>query len=616
MRQNSKKIFSELQVKETSFLSESADIAPDENSFVQKRETLFRKSSQPSVPFEGLNNTGDVGNLMSQDVSCSNLSVVDPLCSAVPCSISSVNTNGPSAQNQFVVEETPDEVDPKTSDLNSCEKQDMPAVPKAGSQASVQRQLTSLKTFSTLLPKYDANLGSKSIFRYQSLPSKCNEEYIFLEHNMGCIQSPEKRWSKGTEPLWAASKHFVDRDNKCSRNTATMENPLEGTTWNTTSSEDEQNEAQLQFQPLEESRSPIMLNRKRHCCLGTSKLLIDSSSEKENPKETREPEAINSLHQNSSSENIQSDCHNPLETQFPAKKRVHFSKVDTEIQQNNGIEGQQSVGSTRRASKRSKSSSTKLDSRTYDLKSYFTTQIKQKLIFDGIKFLLTGFSAQKEKEIERLVQQNGGIVLDIPPPSWIKRGSKSNFQQLPVVLCTKKLKTTKFLYGCAVNAFILGVKWLTDSLAAGSVLSPTKYLIIPMHADLTLMRIAKPVRLGSHIFDSVGIMLHGKHSFCAKFTILFKHGGGQAFKTLQWLVRSLDNQKISVGAIIAEDENKVSRHLRHCAYERKISVTSVSWIIKCLQSRKLLPFTQSNRNPLSTVKVPEIPVSLDWSQEI
>lgn len=37
-----------------------------------------------------------------------------------------------------------------------------------------------------------------------------------------------------------------------------------------------------------------------------------------------------------------------------------------------------------------------------------------------------------------------------------------------------QLQTTKFLYGCAVNAPILKVKWLADSVAAGSVVPPEK----------------------------------------------------------------------------------------------------------------------------------------------
>ena len=42
------------------------------------------------------------------------------------------------------------------------------------------------------------------------------------------------------------------------------------------------------------------------------------------------------------------------------------------------------------------------------------------------------------------------------------------------------------------------------------------------------------------------------------------------FKTLHWLVNSLDKKQIYVGAIVTEDENMASRHLRQCASERQI----------------------------------------------
>lgn len=42
------------------------------------------------------------------------------------------------------------------------------------------------------------------------------------------------------------------------------------------------------------------------------------------------------------------------------------------------------------------------------------------------------------------------------------------------------------------------------------------------------------------------------------------------FKTLQWLVRSTDEQRTSVGVIVIEDKATISRHLKHCALERAI----------------------------------------------
>lgn len=162
---------------------------------------------------------------------------------------------------------------------------------------------------------------------------------------------------------------------------------------------------------------------------------------------------------------------------------------------------------------------------------------------------------------------------------------------------------------------------------------------------------------------------------CFCLLLVTQHGGGHVFKTLQWLVRSLDTEKISVGAIIAEDKIRASRHLRHCASEHKIPMMvsaycydskldrsatksfeirefparernnlfwfpstfispstlisasiserygfilmqSASWIINSLHVGKLLPFTDNHSPTFSTVKVPEIWVSIEFSEEI
>lgn len=68
-------------------------------------------------------------------------------------------------------------------------------------------------------------------------------------------------------------------------------------------------------------------------------------------------------------------------------------------------------------------------------------------LFQDIKFLLTGFSRAKEKEIEGLIWKYGGIVLvDIPSPSNRgKRCSRHKFQQLPIILCPKKVGCLNFI---------------------------------------------------------------------------------------------------------------------------------------------------------------------------
>ncbi|KAF8708549.1 hypothetical protein HU200_029919 [Digitaria exilis] len=89
------------------------------------------------------------------------------------------------------------------------------------------------------------------------------------------------------------------------------------------------------------------------------------------------------------------------------------------------------------------------------------------------------------------------------------------------------------------------------------------------------------------IFDRVGFLIHGKISFCSKFSNITKldpfansisfqqHGGGQVFVSLQGLVESLKDGSASHGIILVASEASASRHLSHCGLEHDIK-TAVS----------------------------------------
>ncbi|KAK3422812.1 hypothetical protein EUGRSUZ_G03206 [Eucalyptus grandis] len=226
-------------------------------------------------------------------------------------------------------------------------------------------------------------------------------------------------------------------------------------------------------------------------------------------------------------------------------------------------------------------------------------QLEQPLIFHNMGFLLTGFSTSKEKEIEKLIQKHGGeVLLDIPPVNLRRKGSsKVLSKQRTFVISPRKLKTAKFLYGCAIRAFVLKVTWITESISAGSLMLPDKYMIISNQADAMFIHIGKslPPSNSRSIFGQVGIMLHGKKSFCNKFSEVIKHGGGAAYRTLQRLVHSLHNGKVSMGIIVTEYESRPSRHLRQCALERKIPIMTMSWIIESLYAGKLLSVLEQNQ---------------------
>ncbi|KAE9586517.1 putative BRCT domain-containing protein [Lupinus albus] len=142
-------------------------------------------------------------------------------------------------------------------------------------------------------------------------------------------------------------------------------------------------------------------------------------------------------------------------------------------------------------------------------------------------------------------------------------------------------------------------------------------MILPNRNDMKWIRIERGVHctIQKHIFERVGIMLHGKHSFCTKLASIIKHGGGKVFKTLQWLLPSTDDKRTSMRVIVVEDKSRISRHLSYCALEQDIPIMPCSWIIKSLYSGKLLPFKEENNTP-SSLPFVKVPSSIDMSQEI
>ncbi|KAA8519259.1 hypothetical protein F0562_013515 [Nyssa sinensis] len=634
MEHNNAKSIPEFFVDETSYLSESADIVPDENSFVQKHDKGSNMASQSSIPFEGLCDRANEGILLSQDVvRSSSLSMVDPLCSVVPCSISSENICSTLAQtpNEKVdsgkcfspaLERVTENLQ-RTSSLNveyaHVEGEAVPVTDGGGSRATVVRQLASLKTYSMLLPSCDAFLERESIYFHRSFPLECNSGLLPSEQNMGC-----EKVSTGL-PIMSTFKCATSRGIEEYHKISVMQNPVTDIINQKRNYEETANHgAELQVQMQKERSSPLILNRGMSHCFQASKHFVQDFNGEENPEWTAVPEKNIVLPKSKNLQNAQFKCKIPHDIEVPAKKRVRFSEANIKLPQKKDLQKHKFTyrnRSTTRAGRRLKQSNPNSDSGAQEVKRRQTNcpnKDGNRLIFQDTEFLLTGFSSQMETEIEGLIRKHGGIVLsDIPSPkSRGTRSSRFNHQQLPVVLCLKKLQTTKFLYGCAVNACLLKVNWLTDSVAAGSLLPLTNYVILSNHVGGRCTRIGKHPCCNNHnyIFDGLGIMLHGKHSFCTKLAKVVKHGGGQVFRTLQWLVKNLDAEKISIGAIVAEDESRASRHLKHCASEQKIPMMPASWIINSLHGGRLLPLKENKQS--RSFPLIKVPVSVEFSEEI
>ncbi|XP_020254661.1 uncharacterized protein LOC109831691 isoform X2 [Asparagus officinalis] len=291
--------------------------------------------------------------------------------------------------------------------------------------------------------------------------------------------------------------------------------------------------------------------------------------------------------------------------------------------------GSPDVGARHRSSKRVKESilSNKCISRkeNYNHLTFQHIVGEKGMVFQGLEFLLTGFSRQKEKELEALIRQYGGyILMNIPPEtSDVRNKRRAELAQfkLPIVLSPKKVQTSKFLYGCATNTWMLNAHWLVDSIHAGSLLPPGKFMTRSFKGcESHQLRIGEPFCLNSHvfIFERVGFMLNGKVSFCTKFSKIIKHGGGKVFKSLQRLVQSLKNGTNTVGFVLVENEDNVSRHLKHCALENSLQTVPASWIVNSLFSGKLLPLKKERYAPLHRIKMPTFSLcqEYDMSQEI
>lgn len=629
LKQNSPKSIPKFFVGETSFLSESADVAPDENSFVQKHETRSNIGSQSSIPFEALHD--------KQDVISSDLSLVDPLCSVVPCSISIENAISPSVQNNRKVDaencfnpktDTSTENFQKTSHLKAepvfMDTQTVPIIMGKCSNAPVRRKVASLRTYSTLSPNCDAVLEREGPCHNGRYSSGHIRNLLASHQEMGCIRLSDQRNSKGILPFKSVFESTDCRDNE--ENQDVVRNLVaEITCQKRSHDQPTKDRTEMKVKPSVQRRSPLILNRRTRCRPQASELFAHNLTGEISPEQAVGQENIIKLHPSKNAKKIKLKWENSFGARNPVRKRVCFSEVEVDHYQNKDLRKPPTLhrnGSTIRADEKKNNGNTCSEVQPQDVKSSFTGQIKdaKRLIFHGLEFLLTGFSHKKEKEIIEIIQVYGGmILLDIPPVpnSRLKRVSRSNLRHLPVVICSKKLQTTKFLYGCAVNAVILKLKWLTDSVAAGSVVSPDKYMIISNQAYLKCTRIGKSVCCNhqKHIFDRVGIVLHGKHRFCTKLTVIVKHARGQVFKTLQSLVESLESEKISMGAIVTENETRELRHLRYCASERKIPMMPASWIAKSLHLGKLLPFRDDEVTP-SVIEEPKCTTSMDWSQEI
>ncbi|GLJ39443.1 hypothetical protein SUGI_0805610 [Cryptomeria japonica] len=223
----------------------------------------------------------------------------------------------------------------------------------------------------------------------------------------------------------------------------------------------------------------------------------------------------------------------------------------------------------------------------------------QDMIFQGLDFLLTGLSTTKKAELEKLIRENGGVVLpNLPPLLRMHMRGRPKTDDLgrnyPIVLSSQQVHTTKFLYGCAVGTLLLQPSWIADSIAAKCCLPFDKYRLQSNAATLRTCdkqkHINATIENAMPLFSGMGIMLYGRPTFYSKLTILIKHGGGLVFRTIKSLIHGRESGRAALAVIIVENVRAAPRHLRQCAAEYKLPVMSGNWVIESLLLGRLLPF--------------------------
>ena len=281
---------------------------------MQKHKSQSKLGSQSSIPFEGLHDKAHEGILLSQDVvTSSNLSYVDPLCSVVPCSISTENAGSTLAQNQNDGEKcfrsTPEigvENLQRTLDQNIelelGDEQAMYTVHVESSGVSARRQLTSLKTYSMLLPKHVPLLEEGCHYFNQSWGST-----KFL-----CLRTVSK---------YAARTNNEDNRKTTSNRSSVAEVTNQRRNYDEIAGEG----GEFLVQPLEQRTSPLVINQ-RSC-----------------PKHGTLPGSIVKHQQCKSRQNVQSECYNSYDKHASVKKQVRFSEAEDLLQWTKNVQKRQSL---------------------------------------------------------------------------------------------------------------------------------------------------------------------------------------------------------------------------------------------------------------------------------
>ena len=324
---------------ETSFLSESADIAPDENSLVQIPEVSISEIQSHGVSIssqaiEGYLDKANMEIFLSQDVvSSSSLSLDDPLCSVVPCSLSLENTNSTEAQHHNNVETgfgsdfrpvvelemgNSSKISGPNVDFHYGDGKFMHTVDKV-SKGTVRKHMTSLKTYSTLLPN-SVSISDGSLHYNRSCQSQFIWGHLTSSKNIEDIRAPDKCNStnssgKENEEFCEAVENSDPVEKLIKKNASNLEIARDGDG--------------LLVQSPKERMQPLLLDPRIRHRVQASKSSVVNFSRGEHSKQTSGVKNATRLQQIEKTQKTQSAYKNSHDR---VKKRVRFSEAEAQIE--------------------------------------------------------------------------------------------------------------------------------------------------------------------------------------------------------------------------------------------------------------------------------------------
>jgi len=387
-------VIRKLFVAETSYLSESTDVAPDQNSFVRNRRPCS-KASEPSIPLEGSYGTTGVDRMIDQDIikdSC-----IDPLCSIVPCSISAEINGSPPATNnnegtrvlgaisaEKACPEIPEiplgniQISSADSGENVGTKKQDELVVDASGRSKISRQVTSLRPYSVGFPGGSLSSLKRAFKCSLASPGDNSERFLFGKHKIHSTKCQDENDLMKLQPVKSISTSDCARVRSNNENHETRlllneqliscaniarekvhrkrppfgsiscdtaisnEENHETSGFGTASSgpikdDFEQNakngvESQVQLQEIQ--TSPLVLSRRTRCRFKPPKLHVPDFSIA-NQVEDQGPESDMVYH---SRREIPQDLDKkPSDSDIPPRKRVHFSEIDVIFHQKKNL---------------------------------------------------------------------------------------------------------------------------------------------------------------------------------------------------------------------------------------------------------------------------------------